>query len=90
MIERKPERHASKPGSDPVSSAEEAERATQGNNELLAHTLRSVMSNEQRHQRIALLAYQRAQARGFQPGGELEDWLLAEREVEEDVSRGPA
>ena len=31
---------------------------------------------------IQQAAYFRAQARGFQPGGELEDWLEAEREVD--------
>jgi hypothetical protein len=30
---------------------------------------------------IALAAYFRAEGRGFAPGGELEDWLAAEREV---------
>jgi hypothetical protein len=32
--------------------------------------------------RIAEAAYQRAHARNFAPGGELEDWLAAEREVD--------
>ena len=36
----------------------------------------------QRQQRIALAAYFRAQSRGFTPGGELEDWLVAEKEFE--------
>jgi len=35
-----------------------------------------------RKQRIAELAYRRAQARGFAPGRELEDWLAAEQEVD--------
>jgi DUF2934 family protein len=30
---------------------------------------------------VALAAYYRAEQRGFAPGGELEDWLDAEREV---------
>lgn len=30
--------------------------------------------------RIAVAAYYKAQARGFQPGHELEDWLAAEAE----------
>jgi hypothetical protein len=34
-----------------------------------------------RHARIALAAYLRAEARGFSPGSELDDWLQAEREV---------
>jgi hypothetical protein len=32
--------------------------------------------------RVALAAFYRAEARGFSPGHELEDWLEAEREVE--------
>ncbi|MGA7180274.1 MAG: DUF2934 domain-containing protein [Thiobacillaceae bacterium] len=34
-----------------------------------------------RSQRIALAAYFKAEARGFIPGHELDDWLEAEREV---------
>ena len=36
-----------------------------------------------RKQRIATLAYERAESRGFAPGHELEDWLAAEREVDD-------
>ena len=36
----------------------------------------------ERKQRIAELAYQRAQARGFAPGQEMDDWLAAELEVD--------
>ncbi len=31
---------------------------------------------------IAEAAYYRAQARGFAPGGELHDWLAAEKEID--------
>jgi hypothetical protein len=34
-----------------------------------------------RHAEIAAVAYFLAQARGFAPGHEVEDWLAAEREV---------
>jgi hypothetical protein len=37
---------------------------------------------EARWQRTAIAAFYRAQARGFLPGKELEDWLEAEREVD--------
>ncbi len=33
------------------------------------------------HESIALLAYQRAQDRNFEPGHELDDWLDAEAEI---------
>ena len=39
-------------------------------------------SSDDRHSTIAKVAYQRAHARNFAPGGELEDWLSAEREVD--------
>jgi len=41
------------------------------------------------HRWISEAAYYRAQQRGFQPGGELEDWLRAEREVRERISPTP-
>lgn len=36
----------------------------------------------EREQMIAAAAYYRAQQRGFAPGGELDDWLQAESEVD--------
>jgi hypothetical protein len=32
-------------------------------------------------EQVAIAAYFKAEARGFEPGYELEDWLAAEREV---------
>jgi hypothetical protein len=40
------------------------------------------LSGEDRHQQIAQAAYQRAELRGFAPGYELDDWLVAEREID--------
>ena len=37
---------------------------------------------EARRRRVAEAAYYRAQRRGFSPGGEVDDWLEAEREIE--------
>jgi hypothetical protein len=37
-----------------------------------------------RHHRISEAAYYRAQRRGFVPGGELDDWFEAEREIDGD------
>ncbi len=42
---------------------------------------REVSANE-RHRMIAQKAYYRAQLRGFAPGAEVEDWLLAEAEID--------
>jgi len=36
---------------------------------------------EERQQRIALAAYYLAEQRGFSPGGELADWLEAEKQI---------
>ena len=36
---------------------------------------------------IALAAYYRAERRGFAPGGELEDWLAAESEIDAQLAR---
>lgn len=37
--------------------------------------------NKDVRSRISLAAYYKAQARGFAPGHELEDWLAAEAEI---------
>ena len=39
------------------------------------------MSNEEIYQWIAETAYFKAKARGFEPGGEVQDWIEAEQEV---------
>jgi hypothetical protein len=39
-------------------------------------------SPEERWQVIAVAAYHKAQRRGFAPGGELRDWIEAEREID--------
>ena len=51
----------------------------------VASTLGAV-SAERRLTMIAESAYFRAQARGFAPGGELDDWLDAELEVDERLA----
>lgn len=40
-------------------------------------------ANEGRHKAIQEAAYFKAEKRGFAPGHELDDWLEAEREVDE-------
>ena len=40
-----------------------------------------------RHDMIRDAAYFRAQARGFVPGKEIEDWLAAEQDIEELIMR---
>jgi hypothetical protein len=43
--------------------------------------------SESREARIAEAAYWRAERRGFSPGGELDDWLNAEKEVDQQNER---
>jgi Protein of unknown function (DUF2934) len=52
-------------------------------NKIEQHSLNQTsLSSEERHARIAVAAYRLAEGRGFAPGGELEDWLRAERETD--------
>lgn len=45
------------------------------------------ISVDERRQLIAEAAWYRAEARGFAPGGEVDDWLAAEAEVDENLLR---
>jgi Protein of unknown function (DUF2934) len=40
---------------------------------------------EDRYQAIAVAAYYLAEARGFQPGSELDDWLAAEAQIDNQI-----
>ena len=51
---------------------------------VVQHALR-VFPHQNRQEMIAEAAYHRAEARGFAPGHELEDWLAAEAEVDARV-----
>jgi hypothetical protein len=42
--------------------------------------------SESREARIAEAAYWRAERRGFTAGQELDDWLAAEREIDEEIA----
>jgi hypothetical protein len=44
--------------------------------------------SDSRYAQISRMAYAKAEQRGFQPGGELDDWLAAEREYDEQQGRG--
>ena len=48
---------------------------------------RTQLDEESRHARIAKRAHEIAERRGFASGGELDDWLQAEREI--DSAAGP-
>jgi hypothetical protein len=40
----------------------------------------------EREARIAVAAFHLAEARGFEPGRELDDWLRAELQIDEDLA----
>jgi hypothetical protein len=66
------------------NSVQKAAEATPPANPAVAADL---LSPEERHVQISRAAYRRAETRGFAPGADLEDWLLAEREVDNLTSR---
>ena len=45
----------------------------------------TVLSEDQRRRMVAEAAYYRALRRGFAAGGEVEDWLAAEREINQHL-----
>lgn len=49
---------------------------------------RASVGGEKRRHMIELAAYYRAERRGFVPGGELQDWLDAEREIGAKLAPG--
>jgi hypothetical protein len=44
------------------------------------------LSEDERRRMVAEAAYYRAERRGFAAGGEVEDWLTAEREVNQRLA----
>jgi hypothetical protein len=46
----------------------------------------TAISSEEKRQLIAEAAYYRAEKRSFVPGYELEDWLVAETEIDKNLS----
>jgi hypothetical protein len=44
-------------------------------------------TDETHRHRVATSAYYKAERRGFSMGGELDDWLAAEQEINEQASR---
>lgn len=69
---RRATRPAATPGG-PASHEAAVERATR-------------VSPQERMQMIATAAYFRAESRGFQAGGELQDWLEAELQIDQLIS----
>jgi hypothetical protein len=67
-------------GAAPASQAVEAPAA--------ASDSRTALTAEERYTLVARAAYLRAEARGFEPGHALDDWLAAEAELVEQLARG--
>jgi hypothetical protein len=61
---------------------QEQESSREPNRAATADAVAAVLDAAERVNLIAQLAYFHAEQREFAPGGELEDWLLAEAEVE--------
>jgi hypothetical protein len=55
---------------------------------LIATTTILAVTEDERRGMIALSAYLRGERRGFAPGGEAEDWLAAEMEIDALLSGG--
>ena len=63
--------------------SDEIQKGRKPPNEVKGHTLRPTLDSD-RVKRIQEAAYHRAQERGFSPGAELDDWLAAERDIDQD------
>jgi hypothetical protein len=61
---------------------EELTRAISGNSVAVPEPVGADVKGD-RERRIREAAYRRAEQRGFAPGGDVDDWLAAEREVNE-------
>lgn len=62
-------------GKKPLSATQGKDKATLGGNS------ETSLSEDERRRMVAEAAYYRAQQRGFTAGGEVDDWLAAEREI---------
>lgn len=65
-----------------IAGADKAPSAPRRKRSAIIPPTPEVPDPERRQQMIQVAAYLRAQKRGFQGPGELEDWLQAEREVD--------
>ena len=69
-----------------VSQTETTAADTEGAAQPEVRLLGTLHPAPSREERIAISAYWRAAQREFAPGGELDDWLAAEREVDSEHS----
>lgn len=71
----------------PAGVARGTSARAQVGNPVVTHNFAEV-TLQQRHTRIAEAAYYKAQLRGFEPGHELEDWLVAESQIDAALAGG--
>lgn len=79
------------PALDPQSRSIQAQARIEAawlNGGLARSTPAMLRRDAERHKRIATAAYFKAEARGFAPGGALDDWLQAEQEVDAALGLG--
>jgi hypothetical protein len=67
--------------------AEKSQGESRTRQQTLKAAIPAAISPEERHDRVANAAYLRAEDRGFLPGAELQDWLDAEAEVDEQLTQ---
>ena len=80
-----PRRRQSAPEIDPEQAMRSsAKRMAAGRNEVSDG---GSVSPDERVRRISEAAYYRAERRGFTGGYEVEDWIAAEREIDQEGSR---
>lgn len=80
-------KHNPESSNGPAGSAQpvvkpEAERSAHASGQV--EDAREGQAAEERHHRIAVAAYYRAERRGFAPGCEMDDWFEAEAEIRQD------
>ena len=75
----------STPGATPRRNGSRPQGTPIGTPPAVTNTVSHLPSNgdrEARRRRVAEAAYYRAERRGFAPGGDVSDWLEAEKEIE--------
>ncbi len=66
----------------PQTKSAKSTKGTKKTLSVVGNESKSTPNKEERNTRIAISAYFKAQARGFEQGHEMADWLAAEAEVQ--------
>jgi hypothetical protein len=83
-----PSKPPAAPEKKPARRAAAKTKSAAGTQGVVGATPVPAVSADERRGLIARAAYLRGQSRGFPPGGEAEDWLAAEKEVDALLSGG--